>query len=89
LYDWTPDPEDSSWQDELARIIEDESVVHLDDLILRRTSLGDNPRRALRIAPQVCDLFGWTEERCQDEIERVRDHCPRIASSLSSIDEPV
>ena len=88
-YDWTPDPEDASWQDELARLIEDESVVHLDDLILRRTSLGDNPRRALRIAPQVCDLFDWAEERRRDEVERVQEYYAQPASAFSPVETRV
>jgi len=86
-YGWIPGPDESCWQEELARIIEEESVVHLDDLILRRTSLGDNPFRALQLAPKLCDLFHWTEERCRKEVRRVEKHYPRSPTSLSSIDE--
>jgi len=86
---WEPDTDDSTWRRELAQIVREEAVVHLDDLILRRTSLGDNPRRALRVAPRLCELFDWTEERCQEEIQRVEEHFPRARRSSSPTDERV
>jgi glycerol-3-phosphate dehydrogenase len=86
-YDWDPGGDNASWREDLAQIIKEESVVHLDDLILRRTSLGDNPRRALRVAPQLCRLFDWDEERCQEEIRRVKEHFPRVRRSASSDEE--
>lgn len=88
-YHWEPDTDDSTWRRELAQIVREEAVVHLDDLILRRTSLGDNPRRALRIAPRLCDLFDWTEERCRKEIQRVEEHFPRARRSSSPTDKRV
>ncbi len=59
------------WIEELQRIIREEAVVHLDDLIVRRTNLGNLPRLAVTLAPQVARLFDWDEQRCQQEIERV------------------
>ena len=47
-------------------------MAHLDDLILRRTSLGDNPARALELAPVLSRLFDWDEPRRREEIERVK-----------------
>jgi glycerol-3-phosphate dehydrogenase len=73
-YGWYPDGGDDSWLKSLSRIIEEESVCHLDDLLLRRTSLGDNPFRALELAPELCGLFDWDSDRCQEEIERVEHH---------------
>ncbi|MCB0293449.1 MAG: hypothetical protein KDH97_24565, partial [Calditrichaeota bacterium] len=46
-YDWRPSNGSREWAAPLRQIIESEAVAHLDDLILRRTSLGDNPARAL------------------------------------------
>jgi hypothetical protein len=40
----------------LARIMAREAVEHLDDLILRRTTLGDQPMRALAAARDLCAL---------------------------------
>ena len=66
-YDWTPKPNDSNWQHNLGKIITEESVQHLDDLIFRRTSLGDNPDRALVSANTISQLFDWdTVRRCQE-----------------------
>ena len=61
--------------------------MHLDDLILRRTSLGDNPRRALRVAPELCDLFDWEEERRRKEIRRVEEQFPQVHTHSSPVDE--
>ena len=58
----------------LKSVIDNEAVIHLDDLILRRTNIGDNPATALRVAPQVADLFGWDDQRKTSEIERLRQH---------------
>lgn len=79
-YHWRPDPDDSTWKESLSQIVQEEAVVHLDDLILRRTSLGDNPVRALQVAPQLCDLFDWSEGRCREEMQRVADHFSRTES---------
>jgi len=73
-YDWYPDPQDPTWKVDLARLVAEEAVSHLDDLILRRTSLGDNPKRAIAIAPMLCGLWDWDEVRCQQEIDRVRQY---------------
>jgi len=73
-FNWYPTESNSSWKENLKRIIEDESVVHLDDLIFRRTSLGDNPERAIKIAPLICSIFRWDKFRADSEIERVKNY---------------
>lgn len=70
-YNWSPDPKDERWKKDMLEIIRKESVIHLDDLVLRRTSLGDNPLRALQIAPSLCALFDWTKQRCDEEVRRL------------------
>lgn len=70
-YHWMPVNTDISWLDELKNLVDDEAVCHLDDLVLRRTSLGDNPDRAKTIAPQLCSLFNWDEARSKSELERL------------------
>jgi glycerol-3-phosphate dehydrogenase len=62
----------------LAHIVRDEAVVHLDDLVLRRTALGDDPRRACALAPQLCDLFPWSDARRRAEVRRVRACFPYV-----------
>lgn len=70
-FDWHPVAGDSKWKDSLRLIIEEESVQHLADLVFRRTTLWEDPSRALEIAPLVCELFNWDDARCREEIERV------------------
>ena len=86
-YEWYPSTEDSSWRESLIPIVEEESVHHLDDLMLRRTSLGDNPARALDLAPDLCGLFDWDEQRCQKEVRRVEDHFHWVHPSESPVDK--
>lgn len=76
-YHWQPEAEDTAWEAELAETIALESVLHLDDLVLRRTSLGDNPRRALAMAPRICRLWGWDLDRTRLEIERLEQYYAR------------
>ena len=70
-FQWCPIDEDTVWKEDLRRLIAEESVLHLDDLILRRTSLGDNPPRAIKVTPFICDLFDWDETRRLQEIKRM------------------
>ncbi|GBD09789.1 Aerobic glycerol-3-phosphate dehydrogenase [Candidatus Thermoflexus japonica] len=62
---------------ELRWIITHEAVVHLDDLLLRRTRLGFQlPDGALpfleRYGPRLRAMLGWDEERWAQEVERYR-----------------
>jgi glycerol-3-phosphate dehydrogenase len=66
-----------SIKDSYRHLVEEESVQHLDDLIFRRTTLWENPRDAISVAPLLCDLFPWNDFRCREEIER-------LASKLSN-----
>ncbi len=80
-WDWQPHENDRSWQQQIESIIQGQSVVHLDDLVLRRTTIGDNPARALRAAPVLARLFGWNTDREQQEIELLRDYFQRRSST--------
>jgi len=69
-YDWEPyDEKDLS---PLKEIVENESVLHLSDLILRRTSLGDHPERAIKILPKIRPIFDWDDNRWEIEIDRLK-----------------
>ena len=62
---------------ELAVAARNEVIVHLDDLLLRRTRLGILlPRGGLdhlnRISEIVRPVLAWTDERWQSEVERYR-----------------
>ena len=74
-YSWRPTPGDFAWMEALKEIVIAESVVHLDDLVLRRTSLGDNPKRGLACAQLLSqwlgEQLGWDEEQRQAELTQV------------------
>jgi glycerol-3-phosphate dehydrogenase len=82
-FDWYPRDGDPSWKDPLRRIIEEESVLHLDDLMIRRTSLGDNPARAMKISREICGIFQWDEDRCRLEIDRLRKSFRPLAAEIA------
>jgi glycerol-3-phosphate dehydrogenase len=66
-FDWHPEKDNQDWQERLRAIIANQSVMHLDDLIVRRTTIGDNPSRALAAAPRIAALFDWDEQRRTEE----------------------
>jgi glycerol-3-phosphate dehydrogenase len=74
-FEWFPDTHDNSWIKGLQQIIKEESVVHLEDLIFRRTSIGDSPQRALKLAAQISMVFGWDAERQAQECARIKSRC--------------
>ncbi|NWF88159.1 MAG: FAD-dependent oxidoreductase [Ignavibacteriaceae bacterium] len=69
---WIPE-KPNGWETTLKNIIQNESVVHLDDLLIRRTSLGDNPKLALKYSDKYCNLFNWNEQKTSDEISRLKE----------------
>lgn len=71
-YNWHPEAEDQSWREKLRKIIDGQAVLHLDDLIIRRTSIGDNPVRALKAAPAIATLFNWDQARRDEELHHLR-----------------
>ena len=76
---WMPAAGDETWKPPLAAAIAEEAVLHLDDLLLRRSNLGDNPARALALAERCCALFPWSAERARAEIHRLANRLGRPA----------
>lgn len=73
----TPVEDTSTLWAELRWAARNERVVHLDDLLLRRTRLGTLLRAggesiAGRVKPLVQDELGWSDERFTSEWERYR-----------------
>ena len=66
----------------LAAIIREESVVHLDDLVFRRTSLWENSCAALEIAPVICKFFPWNDLVRKREIMRLTKRFERFGDLL-------
>ena len=61
---------------EIAYLIAEEDILHLDDLLLRRTLLGKlgrlNPRNLEAIAAAAAVDLGWSDAEKENEIERTR-----------------
>lgn len=55
----------------IRRIAATESVVHLDDLVLRRTAWGLVPADALAAGRTAAAMLGWDRERCERELRRL------------------
>jgi glycerol-3-phosphate dehydrogenase len=60
----------TDWKEILTRIINQESVMHLDDLVLRRTTLWEDVK-CVDIAPMLCSLFNWDDKRQIQELNRL------------------
>ncbi len=50
----------------------DKSIVHLDDLLLRRSTLWEEGEDALKMAERLCELFSWDDERKKQELEKCK-----------------
>jgi glycerol-3-phosphate dehydrogenase len=70
---WRPKESDPEWKVTLRSLIREESILHLDDLILRRTTLWENPSRSVEIASILCKAFSWSEEKSEMEIGRLKE----------------
>jgi glycerol-3-phosphate dehydrogenase len=66
----------------LQRMLRNEAVVHLDDLLIRRTALGLYTRwseaRLAAIADLAARELGWSGERRDAEVGRSRDLLARV-----------
>jgi len=67
------EPTAPSQQALLKEIIDTEQVVRLSDLVLRRTSLGDHPQRALAVLPLLKPLFNRTPEKWAAEVDQLKE----------------
>ncbi len=73
-FNWDSSKDTNGWKDILKSKIENEEVVHLQDLILRRTSIGNNPITAINQAPAISKLFDWDEEKIKNEINDLKEY---------------
>ena len=79
-HSWRPQTEDHDWRSSLRSVIDREAVHHLDDLVLRRSNLGENPERSLTMAEQLVELFDWQKERQNEELQRLQKAFPFVAN---------
>jgi glycerol-3-phosphate dehydrogenase len=71
--EWRPDIQTSEWEHALREIILEESVIHLDDLVFRRTTLWNNLSRTMELSSKLCTLFNWDGSRCNTELHRLEE----------------
>ncbi len=50
----------------------DGSIVHLDDLVFRRSTLWERGGQAMGLVEELCTLFPWDRERRQRELTKCR-----------------
>ena len=73
-----------AWRQALRRAVSEEAALHLDDLLLRRLCLGDDPAQALAVAPLACRLLGWDTARAQVELERLNAALAQVVPAAVS-----
>ncbi len=73
-FNWDSSKDTNGWKDILKTKIENEEVVHLQDLILRRTSIGNNPITAINQASAISKLFDWDDEKINNEINDLKEY---------------
>lgn len=69
----------------VAQIIGDEAVVNLQDIVFRRTDLWENPEFAMDIAPEIADLFGWSEHKVGSELVGLASELARPAPANTAV----
>jgi glycerol-3-phosphate dehydrogenase len=68
----------------LSRLIAEESVQHLDDLVFRRTTLWEDPEGTASAAGELALLFGWGPSHAEQERTRLsRQRAPALTSGAS------
>lgn len=65
-------------KEQLEKIVQEESVQHLDDLIFRRSDIWEEAKHAREIAPMICEMIGWDEYRQKQELKRLSACFERI-----------
>jgi glycerol-3-phosphate dehydrogenase len=69
----------------LDRIIENESVVSLRDLVFRRTDLWEDPELAMKLAPDLAARFGWNEHKAASEVAGLASELARPAPTDKAV----
>jgi len=56
----------------VRQLIEQEAVLHLDDLFLRRTDWAMDPTKAVCLGEKICKVLKWPLRRRKEELERLQ-----------------
>jgi glycerol-3-phosphate dehydrogenase len=71
----------------LRFLVEEEAVVHLDDLVFRRRTLWENSNLFPELAQPLCSLFPWDTDRRRAELDRLATAFMPMAESKGMIAE--
>ena len=63
----------------IGRLVDDESATNIRDVVIRRTDLWERPELASDIAPKICELFDWPEEKKLAELAKLAQELARPA----------
>ncbi|MDT8420521.1 MAG: FAD-dependent oxidoreductase [Desulfuromonadales bacterium] len=66
-------PTGDELQQKLRSIVRDEAVVHIEDLLYRRTTLWENPARVNHIAPLICQFLEYESDKIDEEVSLVNN----------------
>ena len=69
---------DEAWKTCLEKLIETESVVHLDDLLFRRINLIDTPAKLYQVVEKMPKLINWRSNNWEEEVARLGKTYPSI-----------
>jgi glycerol-3-phosphate dehydrogenase len=61
----------------IAKLVDDESATNIRDVVIRRTDLWERPELAADIAPKICELFDWPEEKRLAELAKLAQELAR------------
>ncbi|WP_404783349.1 FAD-dependent oxidoreductase [Altericista sp. CCNU0014] len=75
--DWNPG-DAMEWQMRLRQIADEESVQHLDDLVFRRTSLGDTLKIGRTGIEAISRIFNWDDCVRDRELHRFSQEAKRL-----------
>lgn len=85
-YDLPYDELNTELKEKFLKIIKSESSIHIDDVLFRRTSLGDNPARAKEAAEVLLPSM-VSEEKIPGELQRIEHHF-RAKQSVNHPNKP-
>lgn len=71
-YSGQPEAGDKIWKNMISEIIKNEAVVHLDDLIFRRSTLWEDRQKSIDLVTRYASFFSWDNVDIVTEVERLK-----------------
>ena len=73
---------------DLQKLVAEESVIHLEDLFLRRTDWGFNPLTARAIVKPIADLLPWDAQYAESEVTSLISALEKTSERFDSAGQP-